>query len=266
MIKANKRVALAGLMACAGTWMAVAEDANVPAPQPATDSAAAAAAAAVPPKPKWETTAGVGASVTDGNSDTMLFTANALTLRKWDKGEFSAGVDAGYGESDNEQNVGYVKGFGQYNYLFTDRWYGFVRAEALHDSIADIAYRVPLSVGAGYYLIKNDRTTLSVEAGPGYVWEKVGDDARDYATIRFGEKFTHKFSDRARLWQSFEYQPKIDAWTENYFLTGELGVEADITKRMALRVVLQDWYVSEPAPGRQANDLKLIAGINYKFQ
>src|SRR5690606_9143280 len=124
-----------------------------------------------------------------------LFTANAQTLRKWDQGEFSAGVDGGYGENEGEQNVGYVKGFGQYNYLFRERWYGFARVEALHDAIADIAYRIPLSVGIGYYFIKNDRTTLSAEAGPGYVWEKVGDDAREYATIRFGEKFTHKFSD-----------------------------------------------------------------------
>jgi hypothetical protein len=66
------------------------------------------------------------------------------------------------------------------------------------------------------------------------------------------------------LWQSFEYQPKIDEWTE-YFLSGELGVEADVTKKMELRLTLQDWYVSNPAPGRESNDLKLIAGVNYKF-
>jgi hypothetical protein len=34
---------------------------------------------------------------------------------------------------------------------------------------------------------------------------------------------------------------------------------------MELRVTLQDWYVSNPAPGRESNDLKLIAGVNYKF-
>lgn len=233
----------------------------MPAPQAADDSGAGAPA----PKPKWETTAGLGVSVTDGNSDTLLFTANVAALRKWNRNEFMAGVDGGYGENDGTQNVGFVKGYGQYNYMVTDRWFGFVRAEALHDSIADIRYRIPVSIGAGYYFIKSDRTTLSAEVGPGYVMEKVGDDTRDYATIRFGQKFTHKFSDRARLWQSFEYQPKVTEWS-NYFLTGEVGVEADITRQMALRVVLQDWYVSEAAPGRENNDLKLVAGIQYKFQ
>ena len=237
---------------------------TVPAPQPANDAAAAAAKAAVPPKPKWETSAGVGFSVTDGNSDTILFTANVQTLRKFEKGELQAGIDAGYGENNSVQNVGFVKGFGQYNYLFANPWYGFVRAEALHDSIASINYRVPLTAGIGYYFIKNDRTTLSAEVGPGYVFQKIGGKESEYATIRFAEKFTHKLNDRARIWQSFEYQPKIDEWGQ-YFLTGELGAEADLTKKMALRVVFQDWYVSQPAPGRESNDLRVVAGVNYKL-
>ncbi len=266
MIRSTPVRLACALLAGAGI-SALADDqaSHVPAPQPANEAAAAAAKAPVPPKPKWETSAGVGVSVTDGNSETLLFTANVSTLRKFAHGEFLAGIDGGYGENNSVQNVGFVKGFGQYNYLFADPWYGFVRAEALHDSIADIKYRVPISAGIGYYFIKNERTTLSAEAGPGYVFQKIGNVEDDFATIRFAEKFTHKLSDRARVWQSFEYQPQIDDWA-NYFLTGEIGVEADLTKQMALRVVFQDWYVSEPAPGRKANDMRVVAGVNYKFQ
>lgn len=253
------------LFAIAGAAAMGQEAGSIPAPQPAGDAGAAAAAAAVPPKPKWETTAGAGLSLTSGNADTTLFTANILTLRKWGKNEFRAGVDGGYGEVENVQNVGFVKAFAQYNYLLSERLYGFGRVEGLHDSIADITYRVPISAGLGYYFIKNDKVTLSAEVGPGFVFEKIGNDERDYATIRFGERFTWKISERARLWQSFEYQPKVDEWTE-YFLSGELGISADITKQLDLRVVLQDWYVSNPAPGRESNDLKLVAGVNYKFQ
>ena len=259
-----KQITMGALFALSGL-AALAQESTAPAPQPATDAATAAAAAPVPPKPKWETTAGVGVSYTDGNTETLLFTANALMLRKWETGEFSAGIDAGYGNNEGEQNVGYVKGFGQYNYLISSRFYAFARGEGLNDEISDIHYRATVSAGLGYYLIKNDRTTLSAEVGPGYVWEKVGDDERDYATVRFGEKFTHKISDRARFWQSFEYQPKIDEWTE-YFLSGEAGIESDLTKQMSLRLVIQDWYISNPAPGRESNDLKIVAGVNYKFQ
>lgn len=251
------------LLALAGCAAMGQENGTVPAPQPAGD--AGAAAASVPVKPKWEKSAGVGVSVTDGNADTMLFTANVLALRKWDKNEFSAGADAGYGENEGTRNVGFVRGFAQYNYLITEHLFGFGRVEGLHDAVSDIHYRVPISAGLGYYFIKNEKITLSAEVGPGYVFEKIGDDERDFATVRFAEKFTWKISDRARLWQSFEYQPKIDNWGE-YFAAGELGVAAEVTKQLELRVVLQDWYVSNPAPGRESNDLKLTAGVNYKFQ
>jgi len=252
------------LLALSGTLAVAQENSTVPAPQPATDAGAAAAAAAIPPKPKWETTAGVGFSWTQGNSDTLLFTANIQTLRKWDKNELSAGVDAGYGKDSGKQNVGFVKGFTQYNYLVTDRWFGFGRVAALNDAVSDIDYRIAISAGVGYYFIKNDRMTLSAEVGPGYVIEKIGGDERDYMTVRFGEKWTYKISDHARAWQSFEYQPKIDRWSE-YFMSGELGIGADITKQLEMRATLQDWYVSNPAAGRKNNDLKLIAGVNYKF-
>lgn len=265
MKETAKRIVVGSLLALSGAAVMAQETGTVPAPQPAGDAGAAAAAAAVPPKPKWETSAGVGFSLTSGNADTTLFTANIQTLRKSGNHEIRAGADAGYGEVESVQNVGFVRGFTQYNYLLSERLFGFGRVEGLHDSIADITYRVPISAGIGYYFIKNDKVTLTAEAGPGYVFEKIGDDTRDFATIRFGERFTWKISERARLWQSFEYQPRIDQWSE-YFVQGELGIAADITKQLDLRVVLQDWYVSNPAPGRESNDLKLVAGVNYKFQ
>ncbi len=266
-MKDYTRIYLVGAcLAFAGTAVIAQEagTAPVPALEPAGDAAAVAAAAATPPKPKWETSAGVGVSVTQGNSDTLLFTANVLTLRKWTGGEFSAGLDAGYGKNDSTQNVGFVKGFSQYNYLFSERFYAFARVEGLQDSIADINYRVPVSVGAGYYIVKNDNFTLSAEAGPGYVFENVGGDERNFATLRFGEKLTWKLSSTARVWQSLEYQPKIDEWAQ-YYAAAEIGIGAAVTKQMELRATLQDWYVSNPAPNRESNDLKLIAGVNYKF-
>ncbi|MFN0066953.1 MAG: YdiY family protein [Limisphaerales bacterium] len=213
---------------------------------------------------RWETTAAAGATVTAGNSDTVLFTADVNTLRNWENDKLTAGLSGGYGEDNSEVNNEFLRAFAQYNRALTDRWYAYGRLDFLYDGIADIDYRFSLSPGIGYHLIKNDRTTLSAEAGPGYVWEKVGGIEDDYPTIRFGERFTFKINDRARLWQSFEFVPQIEDFG-NYFLSGELGIEADITKRMSLRVVASNQYRSEPADGRDENDFRLVAGVGYKF-
>ncbi len=257
--------------------------------------AADAAPAADAEKPKWQTSAGLGASVTSGNSESLLFTADFITGRKAPKNEMVFGIVAGYGKakpqesSDNpdpsyDKNTDFLRAFEQYNQLFGEKLYAYFKTDFLHDDISEIMYRVTITPGVGYYFIKNDRMDLSGELGPGYVFERVvptqtspglnpGDppirtwyyDNNDYASLRVAERFNFKISKTARLWQTVEYLPEISRWADNWILNAEVGIEADINTHIALRVVGQDSYDNEPAPGRESNDLKLIAGIRYKF-
>src|SRR6185369_38522 len=221
-------------------------------------------------KPTWETSAFAGLTLTRGNSETLLGTASILAVKKWGHNELGLGADGTYGETklpgatNSAKNAESIHGFGQYNRLFNERLYGLGRVDALHDAIADVEYRVTLSVGAGYYFVKTTNTLLSGEVGPGYVFEKLGSTENNYATLRFGEKFTQKLSSHARLWQSAEFLPQIDDF-DNYLINAEIGVEADITAHLSLNTFLQDTYKNHPAPGRKQNDLKLVAGVKYKF-
>ena len=226
-------------------------------------------------KPKWETSAGVGVTLTSGNSESVQAAANFLTQYKRDKDEFRFAIDAGYGEAkpaesatnpdpDMEKNTSYVRGSAQYNRLFSERLYGYLRVEAMHDDIADVTYRVTLSPGLGYYFIKNAKTQLSAELGPGYIFEKLDDDENDYATLRIGERFEHKLSKTARLWQSVEIMPEVTDF-ENFLVNFTAGIEADITKKLRVQVYVVDIYDNVPAPDREKNDLKLVAGLKYMF-
>jgi putative salt-induced outer membrane protein YdiY len=239
----------------------------------------------------WKTSAGVSVSVQKGNADTTLFGANILSSKKWDKNEINLGADGVYGDNTSvdlappdangnvstrevsrttAQNYG---AFAQYNRLISDRFYAYGNVSARQDRIADVDYRISLSPGAGYYFLKNEKTTLSVEAGPGFVFEKLAGTSKEFWTIRLGERLTHQITKSARLFQDAEFIPQVDDFN-NYVIQGQIGVEADITKKLALRVVFQDTYRNEPAPitgtiplqFREKNDLKLLAGINYKFQ
>ncbi|MBT5707091.1 DUF481 domain-containing protein [Verrucomicrobia bacterium] len=231
----------------------------------AIQASAADADVAIEEKPKWETSAAVGFTLTSGNSDTVLGTASLLSLKKWELHELSAGLNGSYGEVEGVKNNELARGTVQYNRLLGDTdSYFFGKADLLHDSVADVEYRLSLSPGYGYYFTKNDKTKLSAEIGPGYIFEKLGSGEDDYLTLRVGERFEYKISDRARLWQSVEFMPQIDEFT-NYLLVAEIGVESDLTEKMSLRVSLQDNYDNQPAPGRKSNDLRLVTGIGYKF-
>jgi putative salt-induced outer membrane protein YdiY len=213
---------------------------------------------------KWETTASLGLTITSGNSDSVLANAQILSLKKWEQNEIRLGADAAYGELDNEKNVEGLHGFAQYNRLFTERAYGYVRLDGLHDAIADIEYRFTFSPGAGYYFIKNEQTTLSGEVGPAFIYEKVGGEETGYFTARLAERFEHKFNENVRIWQSLEFLPQVDD-LNNFLINAEVGVESKLTEKLSLKVFAIDNYDNEPAPGRKENDLKVVTAVGYTF-
>lgn len=238
-------------------------------------SAQAPAVAATPPPPPpetkaWVTTAAAAATLTRGNSESFMATLSLDTKRKWERDELFFGASGGYGDSkvndETTKNTEFVQGFGQYNHLFTERFYGGLRLDGQYDGIAGVDYRFKISPLLGYYLIKNDKMTLSVEAGPSVIFENLkGEDSTSYIAARFAESFEYKLTATTKVWETLEYLPKIDEWADNYLLNFEAGIDTAITKKLSLRVVFQDMYASQPAPGRKYNDLRLLAGAAYKF-
>lgn len=230
---------------------------------------------------KWESSVAAGATLTRGNSETFLGTISAGTGKKWDQNEIAIGADVAYGTTTVETKKAppatgttehtdttaeTVHGFGQYNRLFNERLYGYGRLEGLHDGVAAIDYRFTFNVGAGYYFIKTKATQLSAEAGPGYLVQRLGGVDDSYATLRLAEKYNQALSDRARLWQTAEILPQVDDFN-NYIVNFEIGIESDLnaSKKLSLRVYLDDTYNNVPAKGRKNNDMKLVAAIAYKF-
>lgn len=238
---------------------------------------AAVPALAAPVKNPWQSSISAGLTLTRGNSDTLLVTGGVRTEKKDKVNEWSFGADGAYGENKIDTGSGanktsrYVKNtdtahlFGQYNHLFTEKFYGFFRVNALHDGISDLQYRITLSPGAGYYLIQKTNTTLAIEAGPAMVFERLGDVDNTYETLRLAERFEHKFfEEKARVWQSVEILPQVNDFN-NYIVNAEIGIETALSKKLSLQTFVVDNYINEPAAGRQQNDVKLVSGLKYKF-
>ncbi len=248
-------IALVAVFACVGSGLAFAQSAEAP---------------ATPKTNHWDTTAAAALTLTRGNSETFLATLSLDTKGKWDKSEVDLGVSGAYGEAEvngvNTKNTEFLQGYGQYNRLFTDRFYGALRLDGQYDEIAGIDYRFKVSPLAGYYLIKNDKMTLAAEAGPSLIVEHLkGEPSDSYWAARLAERFEYKLTTTTKVWESLEYLPKVDDWANDYLLNFEAGIDTAINKHWSLRVVFQDQYANEPAAGRKDNDIRLMAGTAYKF-
>jgi putative salt-induced outer membrane protein YdiY len=227
-----------------------------------------------PPAPaktnKWEGSATAAVTLTSGNSESFLATVTAQIRRKWEHDTLSFGAAGGYGESTvndvNTKNTEFIQGYAQFDHLFTERFYAGLRFDGQYDGIAGVDYRFKITPLAGYYLIKNKKMSLSVEAGPSGVFEHLqGRDPDQYIAIRFCEAFEYQLTDTTKIFQSVSYTPQVDAWIDNYLVNFEAGIDTAITKQLSLRVVFQDLYASDPAPGKKDNDIRLLAGIGFKF-
>ena len=249
-------------------------------------AAATFTAVAEEPPQKWVSSAGLNFTLTSGNSETFLVGGGLTTATKWAKNEFAANADVAYGQNTTKSVVGtslvetksttaqnYGAGL-QYNRLvWEDRGYLYAKADGRQDKIAGVNYRVTLSPGVGYYLLRDKTYELSAEAGPGVVFEKlIGAGSTSYFTLRVGEKFKWVISEHSRLFQTAEFLPQIDDFN-NYVGVFTVRLETDITKALKLNVTLADTYRSRPAAYlgtvplvfREKNDVTLTAGISYSF-
>jgi putative salt-induced outer membrane protein YdiY len=238
----------------------------------------AAAPAPPPPKP-WQNKITAGVTLSQGNSDSVMATISAESKRKWEHDELFLNAAFGYGKTTTKnydqatdtttettaKSDDYLTAGAQWNHLFTPKLYGGLKLDFRHDDVADLDYRFTVGPLVGYYFIKTAQDTLSGEIGPGWVYEKQGGETQDYFTIRIGERYEHKFGSKARFWESVEYLPQVDDWANNYIINAEAGIETSITKSVSLRLVAQDTYDNQPAPGREKNDFKLIAALSYSF-
>ncbi|HEX9045922.1 MAG TPA: DUF481 domain-containing protein [Verrucomicrobiae bacterium] len=232
--------------------------------------AAVAAAARVAAKPgitnyPWKSSVSVGLTLARGNSDTMLFTADYATQRKTPFDEYSISLAGAYGDQNAKETANNLKAAAQWNHLFSERFFSYLRTDGLRDLIADVDYRLTIGPGVGYYLLKTTNTTLAVETGMAFEAQRLhgkGDDT--FVTARLGERFERKFNEHARIWESAEILPQVDK-LDNYSINFEIGVETVISKSFSLKTFFDDNYNRQPARGKLKNDAKIVSAVSYKF-
>jgi putative salt-induced outer membrane protein YdiY len=205
----------------------------------------------------------LGVNANDGNTDNSMYTAS-LTLDYNPDANTSArlALDAAYGETDGDKSTDNAKAQADYKHLFNERCYAFVNSSLATDDIADLDYRWVLSVGPGYYLMKREEVYMNFDIGPALISQKKGGESTEDFALRFAERYERKTSTGAKYWQSVEFLPFVDDF-DLYVLNAEIGVEAPISQELNLRLVVKDTYDSNPAEGREYNDVSVIGALAY---
>ena len=213
-------------------------------------------------KSPWDVSFDTGLDYSSGNTDSLSIRAglNAERIREFDELYLGAGLN--YGELEGTTTNEEVYAFAQYNKLITERAYFGLRSDFLYDDIAALDYRVSVTPLLGYYLIKNDRTKLAVEAGVGYQWEKQSGITDSFAIAQFNERFEHQLTPGLKFWQTFSISPELQDFG-NYTYIARAGIETTLSDSWSLLTWVEDRYDSDVPDGIENNDIGVYAALSY---
>jgi len=188
------------------------------------------------------------------------------------------GVTTGYASSFDTTANRFEAGASS-GYKFSPRSYlvGALRYD--HDDFAANRWEEVASLGFGYIALKDARSELSLEIGPGYKRSQPKDltlvnvattpptvlqvqpVAQNQAIGRGLVNFKHRITDNTM----FEDTLLTESGTQNTFYQNDAGVAVSMTKALALKLGYETRYNSEIAPGAEHSDQLLTTNLVYSF-
>lgn len=264
-IKLKSGAVIEGTLASAGDGVFRVETPDVVGREPIPSDAIVAIAEPPPPGPKWSGFIKLDVAVTRGNQETTL-TALAAEVKRESKVDlFKVYGRSEYQDREEEMTAQNSSGGALYDYYFTERWFGELFLQLEHDKFKDLRLRTKVGASTGYAFVKNEAMRLTGDIGVAYInedYKNLPDDS--FAALKLGERFSWKISEVQSIEQVLEAFPNLEKFSDTLIhfeltyrnLLGG-GVFADIT-------VIDD-YDSDPPPGIEKNDVKVLASVGYKF-
>jgi hypothetical protein len=230
-------------------------------------TAAPATCEAAPKDPAiWDKSILFGLNYTDGNTQTTNVNLGGRAERDFENNAWYFQADYNYGSAaDNandprKENKNNIRGLANYRRILNDVWFAGMGTSFAHDEIADLKYRVILSPGAGAYVVRDEDLKVSLEAGPSYVFEKLGEVDEDFAAARVANRIDWVISPTAKIFQFAEYLVSLED-SSQYIVNAEAGLEAALNSYLSLVFSVKDYYINQPAVDRVPNDVITLTAL-----
>jgi len=219
------------------------------------------------PEPKiWSGSFRLGIGYSDGNTDTASASAGAEVRRKTAADTFRIFAETIYEERDGETSAQRTSGGSQYEYNFTERWYGKAFVSLENDRFKDLNLRTTVGAATGYKFVMEEDVLLQADVGPAYVNEnyRSGTEDRDFVALQIGERFEWQISDGQSLVQTLQVFPNTEKFSDT-LIQAAIAYKRTVVGNLFFDITLADEYDTEPAAGRKRNDFRMTAGLGYSF-
>jgi putative salt-induced outer membrane protein YdiY len=270
MVRIFSLRAVAALALCVSAFSAQAQDLAKDLRELSAKATPAPAAVSCEPAAKdpsvWDKSILFGLNYTEGNTKTTNINLGGVASRDYENNAWRFQADYNYGSAANsandprEENKNNIRGLADYRRVLDNTWFAGAGAAFAHDEIADLKYRAVLSPSAGAYILRDDDVKLSLEAGPSYVWEKLGAEDDNFVAARIANRLEWKISETSKFFEYTEYLVSFED-ADQYLINAEVGLDTALNSFLSLVVSVRDYYINQPAEDRVPNDVITITAL-----
>lgn len=208
-----------------------------------------------------------GIEIDRGNTDEDDYHLDAETELRWPINRLTFSIDGDLEKTDGSTTDQEAEFLSNYDYFLTEKWYSTTGLFLEHDKFADLDLRTTIYSGFGYEVFKNNRTNLSIEGSPGYLWENFDDsDDQDYPLVIWRLRFDHYLFNAWKLqaFHNHSYRQSLEDSSDFIFLS-KTGLRIPLIEN--LQVTLQYNFDRDNAPADDAekNDRETLITAGYKW-
>jgi putative salt-induced outer membrane protein YdiY len=216
----------------------------------------------------WGGSLDTGLGLVRGNSDSSNFTFGLNAVRATTRDKIIYYTTSAFNRSTingvTATTAQTVAGGVRYDLNLSEKSFAFGTVDLFNDRFQDLDLRTVLGAGGGLHAIKNAHTSLDLMIGGTFDREFFTTLNRSSAELLLGESFTHKFFASTTFNEVLFFYPNLSS-TGEFRSTFSAGLVTKLSKTLSWQTAFNDYYLSNPVPGKKTNDLLLTTGIRLIF-
>lgn len=222
-----------------------------------------------PPQKKtltWSGEVNLGYGLQSGNTNQSNINADLRIKVDWHRNRFTFGGESQRERANGQDTADKDLAYLEYNRLLTKRWYAFGNIQADRDRFKDLDVRAAAGGGLGYRFIHTERTELTFELGPNYLWQQyTGQDGFGYLAGRWAIKASHwMFAKRLQIYHRQTGFSRVDD-PGRIVLQTRQGLKIPIAHGIAASLQYNLDWESRPQPGKKEADTGLFFKLGYDW-
>jgi putative salt-induced outer membrane protein YdiY len=213
----------------------------------------------------WEVRSDISVNVAAGNSNTKSGRFYAMGKIKLGEHrhrlELTRDGQRAEGQLTKDQTDVYYEDL----WTFHEDWFFRGSLSWTRDPIRDLESRSQFYIGPGYHFWDDSKRTLNLSVGPNLLVEDIGAEKRKSMSIQTVFRYEQRFlDDDLVLFQQTDLQ-RVVKGRFNKIFRSSTGLRWELPRDIYMNLQVDFDYESNPAEGRQKEDLTYLVGVGLEL-